>query len=123
MVDYYKVLEVQRNATDAEIKKAWVNERRHDESNWTLLSYIFFVFPVHRYKKLALKWHPDKNPNNLDEANKKFREISEAYEVLSDGEYEFPLVKLEIANCNKSFNFQNTRERHISIRCNITLFM
>lgn len=40
-----------------------------------------------RYKKLALKWHPDKNPDNLDEANRKFREISEAYEVLIDGEY------------------------------------
>lgn len=39
-----------------------------------------------RYKKLALKWHPDKNPDNLEEANRKFREISEAYEVLSDGE-------------------------------------
>ncbi|KAK9301818.1 hypothetical protein QLX08_006006 [Tetragonisca angustula] len=58
MVDYYKVLEVQRNATSGDIKKA--------------------------YRKLALKWHPDKNPDNLEEANKRFKEISEAYEVLID---------------------------------------
>lgn len=45
------------------------------------------LFPSRRYKKLALKWHPDKNPDSLEEANRKFREISEAYEVLSDGEY------------------------------------
>ncbi|XP_018329430.1 dnaJ homolog subfamily B member 6 isoform X1 [Agrilus planipennis] len=58
MVDYYRVLEVTRGATSAEIKKA--------------------------YRRLALKWHPDKNPQNSDEATKKFKEISEAYEVLSD---------------------------------------
>lgn len=58
MVDYYKILEVNRSASNVEIKKA--------------------------YRKLALKWHPDKNPENLDEANKRFKEISEAYEVLID---------------------------------------
>ena len=61
MVDYYKVLEVNKNSTTADIKKA--------------------------YRKLALKWHPDKNPDNQDEANRKFKEISEAYEILSDGKF------------------------------------
>ena len=38
-----------------------------------------------RYRRLALKWHPDKNPNNQELATKQFKEISEAYEVLTDG--------------------------------------
>ncbi|XP_058074699.1 uncharacterized protein LOC131223339 [Magnolia sinica] len=56
-VDYYNILEVSRNATDEDLKKS--------------------------YRKLAMKWHPDKNPNKK-EAEAKFKEISEAYEVLSD---------------------------------------
>ena len=56
-VDYYKTLGVEKNATEDEIKKA--------------------------YRKLARKYHPDLNPNDV-EANKKFQQINEANEVLSD---------------------------------------
>ncbi|KAJ0985991.1 hypothetical protein J5N97_004347 [Dioscorea zingiberensis] len=57
-VDYYKVLQVDKDAKEDDLKKA--------------------------YRKLAMKWHPDKNPNNKKEAEAKFKEVSEAYEVLSD---------------------------------------
>ncbi|KAK9092709.1 hypothetical protein Syun_027620 [Stephania yunnanensis] len=57
-VDYYNILQVDRNAKDEDIKKA--------------------------YRKLAMKWHPDKNPNDKKYAEAKFKEVSEAYEVLSD---------------------------------------
>jgi len=55
--DYYEVLGVQRNASDAEIKKA--------------------------FRKLALQWHPDRNPGD-SAAEGHFKEAAEAYEVLSD---------------------------------------
>ncbi|XP_041329513.1 dnaJ homolog subfamily B member 2 isoform X1 [Pyrgilauda ruficollis] len=58
MVDYYEALGVSRNATAEDIKKA--------------------------YRKAALKWHPDKNPDNKEYAEQRFKEIAEAYEVLSD---------------------------------------
>lgn len=60
MVDYYAVLGVQRSASCEEIKKA--------------------------YHKGALKWHPDKNPENKEEAERKFKEVAEAYEILSNDE-------------------------------------
>lgn len=57
MADYYEILGCSKNATQEEIKKA--------------------------YRKKALEFHPDRNPGDV-EAEKKFKEISEAYEVVSD---------------------------------------
>lgn len=54
--DFYKILEIPRGASEEDIKKA--------------------------YRKLALKYHPDKNQS--PEAEEKFKEVAEAYEVLSD---------------------------------------
>jgi curved DNA-binding protein CbpA len=48
--DYYEILGVRKDVSETDIKKA--------------------------YKKLAVKWHPDKNPDNREEAVEKFREIS-----------------------------------------------
>ncbi len=36
------------------------------------------------YRKLAMKWHPDKNPDKLEEASAKFQDVGEAFDVLSD---------------------------------------
>ncbi|XP_075487081.1 dnaJ protein P58IPK homolog [Primulina tabacum] len=56
--DWYKILGISKTASMSEIKKA--------------------------YKKLALQWHPDKNVDNREEAEAKFREIAAAYEILGD---------------------------------------
>ncbi|MBR1376141.1 MAG: molecular chaperone DnaJ [Cardiobacteriaceae bacterium] len=58
--DLYAILGVARGASADEIKKA--------------------------YRKLSMKWHPDRNPDNKEEAEKKFKEINKAYEILSDQE-------------------------------------
>lgn len=58
--DYYEILNVSKNATNEEIKRA--------------------------YRKLAIKYHPDKNPSNKKQAEEKFKEAAEAYEVLGNKE-------------------------------------
>src|ERR1019366_10061432 len=58
--DYYAILSVPKTAAAKDIKSA--------------------------YRKLARKWHPDANPDNAKAAEEKFKDIQEAYEVLSDAE-------------------------------------
>lgn len=58
--DYYEVLGVSRGATDQEVKSA--------------------------YRRLALQHHPDRNPDNKEAAEERFKEITEAYSVLADSD-------------------------------------
>ena len=83
-MDYYRILEIKEDADFLEIKK--------------------------KYRKLAIKYHPDKNPGD-DEAVKKFREITEAYEILGDEkkrkEYDHKRKSKNGQENNKNKNLKN----------------
>lgn len=78
--DYYKTLGIEKSASTKDIKRA--------------------------YRKLALKWHPDKNKDNQEVATKKFNEIAEAYEVLSD---EKKRKDYDSGGANNPFGFDSGR--------------
>ena len=78
--DYYKILGIARGATDDEIKKA--------------------------YRKMAVKWHPDKNKS--PEAEEKFKDVAMAYEVLKDKKKRDLYGKLVIFWCFYFANFDLT---------------
>ena len=86
--DYYKILGVPRNASEQDIKKA--------------------------YRKLAMQYHPDRNPGKEEWANEKFKEINEAYAVLGDpekrGQYDRFGTVGDIGDIFRSRNTQSTFE-------------
>lgn len=89
MKDYYQILEINKNSDKNTIKNA--------------------------YKKLALKYHPDKNSNNKKEAEEKFKEISEAYEILGDDEKKKHYdngQNIVIQNSNPFDIFENIFKNH-----------
>ena len=97
MKDYYNILGVNKSSNKEEIKTA--------------------------YKKLALKYHPDKNIDNKEEAENKFKEISEAYEILSDDEkkYNYDNGKnIIIQNHNPFDIFENIFKQHHSFNIDIS---
>ncbi|KAH7423802.1 hypothetical protein KP509_12G074300 [Ceratopteris richardii] len=87
---YYEILRVGRNATNDDLKRA--------------------------YRKLVRQWHPDKNPDIRSQAEAKFKEISEAFEVLSDPEkratYDEYIEKGTKQISRRENGFANDNKRH-----------
>ena len=76
-LDYYKVLGVSNNASQAEIKKAYYKVRRKNARS------RFLVYKEILFSQLAKQYHPDQNKDNK-QAGEKFRQVQEAYEVRLD---------------------------------------
>jgi len=85
-MNYYEILGISKNASEDDIKKA--------------------------YRKLAIKWHPDKNPKNKKESEEKFKIISEAYSILSDKEQRI-IYDAKSYNNDQKFNFRHVNPQDI----------
>ena len=67
-IDYYELLGLSQDASDGDVKKA--------------------------YRKLAVQWHPDKNPDAKEESEAMFKLVARAYEVLSDPQKRLSLIHI-----------------------------
>lgn len=79
--DYYQILNINQDASADDIKKA--------------------------FRRLAFQYHPDHNPDNIQEASEKFKEINEAYEILSDDQRKWQydsLASLSLDEINSVIN-------------------
>ena len=86
--DYYEVLEVARTSTDQELKSA--------------------------YRKLAMRYHPDKNPGDAS-AEEKFKEAAEAYTVLSDAEQRLSECEKGSADFGRALKDRDRAETFLAI--------
>lgn len=89
--DYYKILGVNKNATQDEIKKA--------------------------YRKLAMQYHPDRNPGN-PEAEAKFKELAEAYEIIGD-----PEERTKYDSAGSMFNLKSEKDRDINMLQKVATYL
>ena len=79
---YYEILNINKDANENDIKKS--------------------------YRKLAMKYHPDRNPDNKEECEAKFKEISEAHNILSDSSKRKKYDMFGKDGINSSSNFSSS---------------